>query len=62
MPKMKTHKGTAKKIIVRSSGTPKIGHPGSRHNLGGKTSKINRRKRAKSTLSRADKRRLRTLI
>jgi large subunit ribosomal protein L35 len=62
MPKMKTRKGVAKKIKVRNSGTPKIGHPGSRHNLGGKTSKINRRKRNASTLSVADTRRLRDLI
>jgi large subunit ribosomal protein L35 len=62
MPKMKTRKGIAKKIKVRNSGTPKLGHPGSRHNLGGKSSNINRRKRTSSSLSRADKRRLRDLI
>jgi large subunit ribosomal protein L35 len=62
MPKMKTHKGLSKKVKIRKSGTPKIGHPGSRHNLGAKSSKINRRKRAKSILSRADNRRLKSLI
>lgn len=62
MPKMKTHKGTAKKIRVRQSGSFSIGHPGSRHNLGGKSSKVNRKKRSQSALTRADKRRLKTLI
>ncbi len=62
MPKMKTHKGTAKKIRVRQSGSISIGHPGSRHNLGGKSSKVNRKKRNQSELTRADKRRLKTLI
>lgn len=62
MPKMKTHKGTSKKIRVRNSGSIAIGHPGSRHNLGGKSSSVNRKKRSQSALSRADKRRLRTLI
>ena len=31
MPKMKTHKGTAKVCKVRPGGSIKIGHPGTRH-------------------------------
>ena len=36
MPKLKTHKGTAKVCKVRPGGTVKIGKPGSRHNTGKK--------------------------
>lgn len=62
MPKMKTHKGTSKKIKIRNSGSTKIGHPSSRHNTGKKNASANRQKRVKSTLSKADERRIKSLI
>lgn len=62
MPKMKTHKGTAKVLKVRKGGTISIGCPGSRHNTGKKTSKFNRKNRNGSTLSSADMNRLKNII
>ncbi len=58
----KTHKGISKVLNVRPSGTITTGRPGSRHNTGKQTTKINRKKRAGSTLSRADYNRLKDLI
>lgn len=43
MPKIKTHKGTAKVLKVRKSGKVKIYCPGSRHNTGSKNAKFNRK-------------------
>ena len=40
----KTHKGTKKVLNVRQSGSITVGHPGSRHNTGSKTSAFNRTK------------------
>ncbi|HPE15185.1 MAG TPA: 50S ribosomal protein L35 [Bacilli bacterium] len=62
MPKLKTHKGTKKVLNIRKSGTITIGHPGSRHNLGKKSSGTNRKKRTQVALSRGDRRRLKQLI
>jgi large subunit ribosomal protein L35 len=62
MPKMKTHKGTKKVLRVRPGGTVAIGRPGSRHNTGKKSAKTNRKNRAGSLLSKADERRIKTLI
>lgn len=62
MPKIKTHKGTAKVFKVRKGGTVKMGRPGSRHNTGSKSSAYNRKNRKGSTLSSADKNRLKNLI
>ncbi len=62
MPKLKTHKGTAKTVKVRNSGSIKIGRPGSRHNTGKKNSAANRKNRAGSTLSKGDYNRLKDLI
>ncbi|MDD3241709.1 MAG: 50S ribosomal protein L35 [Bacilli bacterium] len=62
MPKIKTHKGTAKVVNKRSSGTVTIGHPGSRHNTGSKNAAFNRGKRNSSTLSSADAKRLKNII
>jgi ribosomal protein L35 len=61
MPKIKTHKGTAKVLTVRKNDY-KIGKPGSRHNTGSKSTSHNRNCRAGSELSRADKRRLTNII
>ncbi len=61
MPKIKTHKGTAKKIKARKNDY-KIGKQGSRHNTGYKSSKVNRKNRKGSTLSKGDQNRLKNLI
>ena len=62
MPKMKTHKGTKKVLNVRKSGSIKIGHPGSRHNTGKKSTKVNREKRNQSTLNHSDLKRIKDLF
>lgn len=62
MPKLKTHKGTKKVLKVRKGGSISMGHPGSRHNMGSKPAKANRKKRSSSALSRADKNRLKNII
>lgn len=58
MPKMKTHKGTAKVCKVRPGGTIKIGTPGSRHNTGKKNAASNRKSRKGSLLSNSDYKRI----
>ena len=60
--KMKTHKGTKKVLNVRQSGSITVGKPGSRHNTGSKTTNFNRKARAGSNLSSADKNRLKRII
>ena len=62
MPKIKTHKGTAKVAKVRPGGTIKIGHPGTRHNTGKKNAASNRAGRTASTLSNSDYKRIKDLI
>lgn len=62
MPKMRTHKGTAKVCKVRPGGTIKIGMPGSRHNTGKKNSAANRKNRKGSLLAKADYRRLKDIL
>ena len=62
MPKLKTHKGTAKVFKVRPGGTIKIGKPGSRHNTGKKSSASNRKARKGSLLSKADYNRLKEMV
>lgn len=62
MPKIKTHKGTAKVLKVRKGGTIKIGKPGSRHNTGSKPTSYNRKARKGSNLSKADQNRLKNII
>lgn len=62
MPKLKTHKGTAKVCKVRPGGTIKIGKPGSRHNTGKKNRVQNRNSRKGSLLSKADQNRLKNII
>ncbi len=61
MPKIKTHKGTKKVLNVRAAGPTSIGRPGSRHNTGKKSSKINRKNRKGSVLSKSDAKRLKTV-
>lgn len=62
MPRLKTHKGTAKVCKVRPGGTVKIGKPGSRHNTGKKNRVQNRNSRKGSLLSKADQNRLKNII
>ncbi|MBQ2640300.1 MAG: 50S ribosomal protein L35 [Bacilli bacterium] len=61
MPKIKTHKSTAK-VFKKRKNDYKIGKPGSRHNTGKKSSNFNRSCRKGSTLSSSDKKRLKNLI
>ena len=61
MPKIKTHKGTAKVLNKRKNGI-KIGKPGSRHNTGSKSASFNRTCRKGSNLSKGDQKRLKNII
>ena len=61
MPKIKTHKGTAK-VLRKRKNDIKIGKPGSRHNTGAKSANYNRGCRKGSNLSKADQNRLKNLI
>ena len=61
MPKLKTHKGTAK-VVKKRKNDYKIGRPGNNHNTGDKPTKHNRKGRSGSTLSKADQNRLKNLI
>ena len=61
MPKIKTHKGTAKVVKARKNDY-KIGRPGSRHNTGSKPTSLSRKNRKGSNLSKADRNRLRNVI
>ena len=62
MPKIKTHKGSAKVFKANKNGVVKIGKPGSRHNTGKKTANFNRSCRKGSNLSKADQNRLKNII
>ena len=61
MPKIKTHKGTAK-VLTKRKNDCKIGKPGSRHNTGKKSANFNRSCRKGSGLSKADQNRLKNII
>ena len=61
MPKIKTHKGTAKVIRKRKNDIV-IGKPGSRHNTGAKSASFNRSCRKGSTLSSSDQSRLKNVL
>ncbi|MBQ3435762.1 MAG: 50S ribosomal protein L35 [Bacilli bacterium] len=61
MPKLKTHKGTAKTMKKRKNDY-KIGRPGHNHNTGYKPTKFNRKGRSGSTLSKADQKKLKNLL
>ena len=62
MPKLKTHKGTAKTLKVRPGGSIKIEKPGRKHNTGKRNAASNRKKRKGEALSKADFNRLKDLI
>jgi len=57
MPKIKTHKGTAKVLNARKNDV-KMGHPSTRHNTGKKNAASNRCGRKATSLSKADANRL----
>ena len=61
MPKIKTHKGTAK-VFNKRKNDIKIGKPGTRHNTGSKPASYNRKGRQGSNLSKADQNRLKNII
>ena len=61
MPKLKTHKGTAKVVKARKNDY-KIGRPGTRHNTGKKTAASNRKGRDKSVMSNSDLKRLKGIL
>ena len=61
MPKLKTHKGTAK-VVTKRKNDIKIGHPGTRHNTGKKNAASNRIGRTASSLNNSDYKRIKSLI
>ena len=62
MGKLKTHKGMKKVLNIRKSGTITIGHPGTRHNTGSKSSNFKRKGIKQSGLSKADQNRFKNII
>ena len=61
MPKIKTHKSTAK-VLNKRKNDIKIGKPGSNHNTGKKSASFNRACRKGSNLSKADRKRFKNII
>lgn len=61
MPKIKTHKGSAK-VFKKRKNDYKIGKPGTRHNTGKKNAASNRNGRAGSVLHKTDIKRLKERI
>ena len=61
MPKIKTHKGTAK-VVKKRKNDIKIGRPGSLHNTGYKPTSANSKNRKGSNLSKADQNRLKNVL
>jgi len=54
MPKIKTHRGAAKRFKVTKSGKVKFSHSGRRHILTKKVTKLKRGKRGSAYLAKAD--------
>ena len=61
MPKIKTHRASAK-VFKKRKNDIKMGKPGSRHNTGSKSASFNRSCRKGSNLSKADQNRLKNII
>ena len=61
MPKIKTHKATAK-VVNKRKNDYKIGKPGSIHNTGYKSASYNRACRKGSTISKSDYKRIKNVI
>jgi len=62
MPKIKTHKASAKRFTVTKSGKVKLNHTNRRHNLGKKTAKRKRILRKSGYLSESMAPAIKTLI
>jgi large subunit ribosomal protein L35 len=62
MPKMKTHRGAAKRFKKTASGKVKRGHAFTSHILTKKTSKRKRNLRQNTTLEKADAKRVKRLL
>ncbi len=62
MPKIKTHRGAAKRFKVTASGLLKKRRPSHSHLLTSKTRKRKRQMRRPGTLSGADAKNLKTLL
>jgi len=62
MPKLKTHKGIAKRVRVTRNGKVLASRPGRRHLMSGKPSKRRRQLRRKQVMAPAQARRMKRLL
>jgi len=62
MPKLKTHRGAAKRLRATASGRLKLKQPGLRHLLTGKSRKRKRQHRLPAYVSTADQKRMERLL
>lgn len=62
MPKMKTHKGTAKVCNIKKGKNISITKAGKNHKTGAKNASYNRSKRTAGTLSSGDYKRLKNVL
>lgn len=62
MPKMKSHRGAAKRITLTGSGKPKRHKAGKNHNLELKSATRRRRLRRSEVLSKSDQHRAKRLL
>ncbi len=62
MPKMKTHRGAAKRLRPTGSGRLKVKQPGQRHLLTGKPRKRKRQMRRPEYVAAADLKNMRRLL
>ena len=62
MPKMKTHRGAAKRFKKTASGKVKRGHAFTSHILTSKTPKRKRKLRQNTTLAKSDEKRVKRLL
>lgn len=62
MPKMKTHKGLAKRVKKTGSGKLKRSHAYTSHRFHGKTTKQKRHLRKSSLVSKGDYKRIKEMI
>ena len=62
MPKLKTHKGAAKRFRLTATGKAKRGHSHARHILTSKTTKRKRLLDIDGTVSGADEKRIQSML
>jgi large subunit ribosomal protein L35 len=62
MPKLKTHKGAAKRFRLTATGKAKRGHSHARHILTSKTTKRKRLLDIDGTVSEADQKRIQSML